>query len=261
MLHREHDRTYFVYPSWAELSYSWEALPELLADPFNTRYFRENPNYRRGDFLARGYPAKIQPFELISGPAGGGIVKAQIRPGEKWLPGIILGQEANLVDVTAMRGLPEHLDPQVYYLEPMDQPGWELGLGKKKRVYLCHATTEHADTTEAVVYWVIATARAKVRFKAIEEVPAVAQGFGLQAAPITIPEQLRRETATWLANPDYDYSWFQIAGGGAGLGFHFAVVVYIGFHLRKVVGKRMNSMHLVGDIEGKPQVRIHWLKK
>jgi hypothetical protein len=261
MLRREPHHTYYVYPSWAELSYAWSDLPQLLADPVNSRYFRENPNLRRGDLQAFGFPRTIQPFELINGPGGGGIILAHAASRERWLPGLILCEEANLRAPTAMALLPEHLDPQVYYLEPMDEPGSELGLGKKKKLYLCHATPEHAEAAEAAVYWVIGVERAAKRVKGLEEVEGLARRFDLAVSSLQVPEALRQETEAWFISPEYDYTWFQVQGGGDGFGFHFAVVLYLALHLRKVAGKRMHCMHLVADIEGKTNHRLQWYKK
>jgi hypothetical protein len=72
---------------------------------------------------------------------------------------------------------------------------------------------------------------------------------------------LRAETDGWFTNPDYESAWFEVSGDGDSVGFHFAVVVYIGNHPRWVGGPTMDSMHVVAQIEGKPNVRHQWCRR
>lgn len=62
MLRDERNRTYYVYPSWADLSYRWEDLPRLLADPLNSGGFkgedRAKEKTKMEYWLDAGYPPK-----------------------------------------------------------------------------------------------------------------------------------------------------------------------------------------------------------
>jgi hypothetical protein len=75
------------------------------------------------------------------------------------------------------------------------------------------------------------------------------------------PSDLPTETAGWFTNTEYESAWFEVAGDGDGIGFHFAVVVYIGQHLRSIAGPRVDAMHIVAQIEGKPNPRRTWNRK
>jgi hypothetical protein len=161
-----------------------------------------------------------------------------------------------------MGQLSDHVIPHVLFLEPMDEPGWELGLGKKARIYLCSVTPEHAEAAGGLVYWVVGCHRGKEELKGIATLPVWGPHFSLRVDRVTdIPTGIRQETAPWFISPEYEYTWFHISGGGEGLEYNFAVVVYLGLHLRKVAGRRLHCMHLVADMEGKPNARITWGKK
>lgn len=136
MLKVEPKYYYEVYPSWADLSYRWEELPTLLADPENSSYFQEDPNKMRTNWEALGYPEKGQRFELIDGPAGGGIVRAHLELVQteygmvtRWKAGLILCSEASVSGCPGtylyrVRGsLKDGLFDHVHHLEPSDEPG------------------------------------------------------------------------------------------------------------------------------------------
>jgi hypothetical protein len=153
----------------------------------------------------------------------------------------------------------------VCYLEP-GASGSGLGNVKKPNSIRPGLSFEHADAAEDKLYWVVRSKRARKPASEIEglsKVPAWAQHFKLDAKRLTSgpSEALRSETAAWFTNPAYESAWFEISGNGNGLGFHFAVMVYIGNHLRWVAGPRMDRMHLVAQIESKPSICQHWPRK
>jgi hypothetical protein len=257
VLHIESNK-YYVYPSWAQLSYKWEDLGRHLADPLNSPYIRDDPNRRRFDWKERGWPVPVQPFDMIDGPEGGGIIKAHIKREERWLPEVVLGTEANICCPPGMQYflLSQAFNPCVFYLEPFDSPGWQFLSGKKTKLYLCSASLEHVEGDPKKIYWVVGYKKAKREIKTLGEIGTWAHHFKLEIRRLPhVPEDLRQEVAPWFISPVYEYVWFDVSGGGEGIGFHFAVVVYVAFHLRKVAGPRIDCMHLVSDIEGKPNVR------
>ena len=262
MLRLEPRTCYYVYPSWAEPPYSWSDLSRYLSDPLNSPLIREDPNWRRYDWQELGYPLNVQPFELIDGPAGGGIIRAHIAYEERWLPAVVLHTGVNIRSPLGMSVLWDLFNQAVLYLEPMDEPGWEFGLGKKKKSYVCGTSPEHADAAGDNVYWVVGFRRSKGEIRKLDLVPTWAESFGIQAFRLqSIPEALRIETSSWFVDPSYTYTWFTVQGGGSAVGYHYAVVVYLAYHLHFVTGKRMTYMHLVSNIEGKPNARLKWSRK
>jgi hypothetical protein len=210
MLRRESDRRYFVFPSWAEFSYRWEDLPAYLSDPMNCPVFRDDPNRARisvQTWREYGYTFPIQPFELIDGPAGGGIVCAHIEEDERWLPAAILSSEASLRGPRGTDSVPSERRPPVHYLEPMDPPGSEFGLCKRPKLYLCSATAEHAEGDPGAVYWVVGYRKGKKEPKGVSELPQLASHFGLKASVLPcVPERLREEVASWFVNQEPELS-------------------------------------------------------
>jgi hypothetical protein len=261
MLFLEESRQYYVYPSWAELTYQWRDLARLLRDPLNSSYFLNDPNCQRYDWQELGFPPNVQPFDLIDGPEEGGIIRAHIRPRERWLPGLILSREANVRTPPGMMGLWPGYDSRVYYLEPMDEPGWQFGVGKKKKLYLCSSSTEHLQGAGEAVYWLIGFKPGRRPIKDLDSIGTWAAQFDLRVHQLPGVPFLAEQTSTLLLDADFRWMWFRIEGGGDAVGYHFAVVVYLALHLRKVAGPRMQCMHLVADIEGKPNARKNWSRK
>ncbi len=263
MLHREPTTTYIVYPSWARFSYRWENLWPLLSAPLRSGYLDPRPEYWR----RLGYPEVPQPFKLIDGPAGGGIVRADFAPPDKWMPGLILSHEASIRRPVGYTAEVVQTIENVRYLEPNDGPlaGIPFApsiLKRKAKIYVCGVSAEHVEAAGCSVYWVVGFERAKNSHKGISDMPIWAEHFGLKAIRISeLPESIRAETASWFVDPAYDHAWFGIESDNAGVGFHFAVVVYLAYHLRRVAGSRMFSMNLVADIEGKPNARHLWYRK
>jgi hypothetical protein len=258
----EPTRWYTVYPSWAELSYRWEDLPRLFADPLASRYFQgreKDINY----FLSLGFPSEIKPCKLIDGPCGGGIVSEERVPRGKWLPGFILTKEANNCSPNAMRLAMDTLPFCVSYLEPFDDRLRDYLRGKKRtKLYLCSPTPEHIEADPKGIYWVVGVKKGRRKLEALEHLPEWAKAFGLEVTSLpTMPEILREEISSWFTTPDVEFRWFTVHGGGNGAGYHYAVVLYFSLHLRFVIGPRMKYMHLLASIEGKPRVRVNWPNK
>lgn len=262
MLRKETDRNFIVYPSWAEMEARWEDLPRLFADPLKSGFMDPNIPYRKF-----GYPETIQPYELIDGPEGGGIIVWWGDPdGGRWLPLTILTRGGgNLLEFNGVRNLKPDFDPHepvVCTLEPAERR--ELvtwGIVKKPRIYNTSASYEHAEGAGDAVYWLVRF-RPKGRKKALAasgEVPGWGRAFGCEVTPIADPPaDLLAETSPWFGNADEESAWFRAKHDDAGLGLNFAVVGYLAHHLRHVVGPSFASMHLVAQIEGTPNYRKRW---
>jgi hypothetical protein len=83
--------------------------------------------------------------------------------------------------------------------------------------------------------------------------------FGLSVArQAEIPAAVESQFDEWMPEPKYPRTWFKVDHGNDELGFHFAVLVYIAYHLRWVAGKSVISMHLVSQIQGEPNALRLW---
>jgi hypothetical protein len=258
MLRDEPNRTYFIYPSWADLSYRWEDLPRLLADPLNSGYFDEL-GYTEADWRRVGYPSEIKPATLLSGPGGGGIIYADFAYPEKWLPANILNKEANLCLPSGLIPCLERLRFHVHYLEPHDSPEWYLLTGKKPKLYVCGASVEHVESDPESVYWLIVYKKAKRRLKGLDDVPHWAEGFGLTVTDLeSVPQRIAEETADWVVDPQWNSAWFSVQGDNDLVGYNFAIALYIGLRLQRVAGPQMACIHSVSQLETKINVRRNW---
>lgn len=257
MLDSELDKHYIVYPSWAEYSYAWRDLGRELSNPLHGKFAKL---YSTWDWKSLGYTERVQPFELIDGAGGNGIIVIHIRRKEAWLPMSILHSEANILQPGVMTNV--NADFRVQFLDPMYVPAIARQGRKPQRAYICAISAEHVESAGEDVFWVVGLTRGSRRRSRLVEVKRVAHGFGLGIAELGgCPQQLLNETEGWFANEDYEYSWFRISATNRGAGFHFAVVVYLGLHLKRFVGSTMHFMHLVAQIPGKPNVRKnmkHW---
>ncbi len=205
-----------------------------------------------------GWPAPDQPFDLLPGPAGGGIVVAHTGPGRNWRPSLILVREANARPANGLALRTGAFHARVTYLEPHKEP-WR---GPRQQLYVCPATPEHLEGDSRSVYWVIAHRRGRGTLKGLAELPGWSEAFGLRATALSeTPAHLRGETASWFLEPDVEARWYHVVGGGDRSGFHFAVLLYLALHFRKVAGSRLQAMHLVANIDGKPNNRKHWARR
>jgi hypothetical protein len=264
MLIKETEQTFVVYPSWAELEARWSDLPGYFADPLRSGFLPPDFDYRRF-----GYPAEIQPYELIDGPEGGGLIVWRGDPYRgRWLPLCVVTAGANLVVPNGVRNLAPDHDPcpaPVSFLEPYDDPLRRFEIGKRTRIYNTALSYENAEAAGEAVYWVVRYRRPKSRNREIRglgQVPEWSRAFGMDVRLLTeIPVGVRAEAAPWFPSPDYESAWFGVTCADRGLGYQFAVVVYVGNHLRHIAGAATESMHLIGRIEGRPNFRRRWSRR
>jgi hypothetical protein len=249
------DKHYIIYPSWAKTEYRWEDLPRLLADPLASGYLHkaQDPDY----YWRCGYCKTIQPFTLTDGPCGGGIIMwvgGLYADRDRWLPGCVLNNQANMARANGMDLIRKSFDLSVLVMEPHGG-----GAPIRQRDYRSGASTEHAEAAGESVFWVLCATRTASKIKHLESLPTWARAFGLDVVPLSeLPSAVAVESDPWFPNPEHHRIWYEVKGGGHEVGFHFAVLVYLAYHLRWVAGKCVFSMHLVADIEGKPNCRHLW---
>jgi len=252
MLEREPHTHYYVYPSWAELSYRWSDMRAILSRPLASGYVNPDPAY----WKELGYPDRIQPAELLEGPAGGGIIVAHIGFFEHWLPRLILAREANTTCFGMMGNLEWQLAAPVSYLEPRDEPGAEWGLGKRAKSYLCPISTEHVEAAGSRIYWMMEFKGAEPGGNYVDEVKSLGLGFGLQISSLSSdPDLPGNDTPAWVADATHKRRWFEVSGGGNRLGYQFAIMGYVALHMAWRLKNKIGWFHMIAAIQGEPHVR------
>jgi len=253
-LQKDNKRRYIVFPSWLQPVYKWEDLTEIITNPLK---YDDNArlNYSLEDFVEMGYPKDIQPFELIKGPIGGGIILVYADPDERWLPGGALTFDKG-VDIRISEAMEDEIC-NVTYLEHCHHPGSLACAQKKMKNYLLHASAEHVESMSDRIFWVFgykSYKRVNREIRGISDVTDYGKHFGLEVKRLSeVPKPILNETANWLDIKDLTYVWFDVKGGGTGFGLHFAILLYIGYRLCSVGGPRMGYAHLLASIEGEPR--------
>jgi hypothetical protein len=202
-----------------------------------------------------------QPFTLYDGPVGGGIIMWQddLESGRqwKWLPLHVLQSEADLLRPNGMTSINATFDPQVVYMEPHG-----TGLGRRPKTFRCLVSTEHMDGAGERVYWALCAKRGPQRLNGVDDIPGWACAFGMVVTPLPDgPRKLVDDCATWACDPSQEVLWFEVNQGRNSAGRQFAALVYVAYHLRFVAGPRVFSMHLVAEIDGRPNPRRSWTIK
>jgi len=254
MLYIERRKKYIVFPSWLQPTYKWEDLPEIISNPLKyDEFHRYNCSVKKQ--RESSYPEEIQPFELFEGPAGGGIILVYRDSLSRWLPYYALTFDKGVDLSSPYLMLHDDWYSNVAYLEPTSDPGWVLSTGKKPKEYRLGACVEHIESMPDSIFWVVGFEPTQTgkEIRSLDDVPAWAEHFGLEVERLLeLPEAVKDETGWWLKTLKEQFAYFNVSGGGDGFGYHFAVMLYIGLHLRAVAGRRMQSMFLLASIEGKP---------
>jgi hypothetical protein len=252
MLHSEPNNHYEIYPSWADYKVKWHELPRLLADPLQSGLLDANDLQSVEDGTLPSVPA---PFEMIDGPAGGGIMITTLhRP-----PGLNWCVRKSFAEISAPMGVNFEVSDnqaQVAYMQP--SRSLSLGLGERRpKVYdRCAISFDHTESAGDQIYWFAGYETGKKQLAGLDAVPQLAAGFGLTVQRLPQPpDALAAETADWGWREGDTYDWYIVQGGRDGIGFQYAVIVYIGLHLCKVAGRRFNGLHLTAQLESKTRFR------
>lgn len=251
MLRQELDLKYVVYPSWAETGYAypWRELPTVLADPLSSGRLD-----RYAEKLHELPEIFNPPTRLIDGPRGGGIIV--IGPAAPQAFNIVLFSDvANIGQPDDMDRISEQFPTYVGWIEPFDGLGGLLTTGKRARNYPIRATAEHVDAAGEEVYWILSLRDARGQLKSLDEVPRLAECFGLRATLLgAAPAALDQSAAPWFDGWNEHQRWYRIEGVNERVGLQFSILLYIGLHLRKSV-PTLRWTHLVARIEGEPKAR------
>jgi hypothetical protein len=98
--------------------------------------------------------------------------------------------------------------------------------------------------------------------RGLDQIPEWSRAFGVDLRRLDdVPSEVLAETDPWFTGDEHESAWYSATCADSGLGFQFAVVVYVGNHLRHVAGAAMDSMHLVARIEGRPNFRHRWNRR
>jgi|GEM_PF-4982001 len=257
MLRRIPNHSYIVYPSWAKPSYRWEDLPAIFSDLFGSGFL----TFGRGpeDFLECGFSLDPEPYQLFDGVGGGGIIlwegDAHAGRGWRWLPIVVLQREANVRVPAGMPFSTEEFGTRVFIMEPHGGGG----LSKRGKLYICPTSTENIDEAGDDIYWLICSTDKASQLKGLQALVDSARGFGLElTSEAAVPEAVRSKFEGWVPDPQLHFIWFKVQGGDENLDYHFAVLVYVAYQLRSLARNKLASMHLVAQIEGKPNLIHSW---
>jgi hypothetical protein len=247
MLRLDRERFYVVYPSFANCTPEWTILPRVLSSPYEYSRKTEAVPYTVEQLKRFGWVFPPQRCELIPGPCGNGIIVAHAPEGRGWYAGTLLG----MTTPQGMRMQPDWNHGGAI-VEPRDEPGWELGLGKRAMRCTLGASGEHTVSVGESIYWLLRVRPGPRPITGIELLPEWAEHFGLTIVPaMDMPHEVLEEVAKW-SDPNREHHWFEVRKGDGTFDWQFAVMLYCGFHLAYVGGSRVQSMHIIATIEGTP---------
>jgi hypothetical protein len=190
----------------------------------------------------------------------------EARENERWLPDALI---RNLADCCAPpllnKIIPKYLLP-VSYLEPVSDVsrGYEVpGWGKAPRLYIPNVMFEHADVAGGATFMLVFHKESKKPLSGLADMASGFAPFGLIVTPlVSPPSQLRQEIDSWLSPrmKEHQQQWFQVTGHVEGLAYLFAVTFYNACRLQELAGARLHTVHIIGEIEGKPNCIRAWVE-
>ena len=260
MLSAEPNVTYRVWPSWANaFSFHWSDMVSFMENPVASGRLNWNAmqSLREGVLVNE---TDIQAY--YPNPCGNGVFSFR-RQQRAWIGEKMFWAEAECCGVAGMEMIRFDEVAKVAYYHLRGDSGLRfLGEGRKKPAeYRCYGSLEHVDASAGRIYWLADVAPStRNAVHGMESIPEVARGFGMDAAPVAVADiepAILEEIQPWFPNRA-DMAWFEVSGGESKAGVQFAMMYYAALHLRSVAGKRIRSMHLISQIEGRPNVRYQW---
>ena len=260
MLHTNTNEYKIVYPSWSRFSYGWEGLGQALRSPLESGYIDRGRDWRR-----LGYPETVQPFSLVNGSEGGGIICVYVPHTQKWMPNLILTKEADILKPPGEMSDIDGKNINVFYLS--QNPGLLSSLLPSKaptlaRERICATSVEHLDVAGDLVYWVLGYRGGKRNVVPIDRVMGMAQAFGIDLrvlGDLEIPSS--REFRDWFVDAKIKYIWFISKTKTTDIDLIYSQFVYIAYDIVGVIGSKMFSLNLIATIEGQPNSRFRWHRR
>jgi hypothetical protein len=238
MLLANRDHTYLVLPAYAS-SYC------KAVDAANLRL---------------GSPVRFWP-----GYAGGGIVshlselshEQRIRVTETFIHGM-----ATLLPYGTALGNPSALalrmSVQIVQVYRTPDFAVRLGLGKKLPEPSVKMTIEHVDSLGDGRLLLVVPKKRRKNIPMMHELPSWFLHFGISVAgPCELSPGIRLEMCDWFEDANRPMYAFEVSGGMDQAAWQFAVLTYIAEYW-DVNAKGLDSLHMLANIESKPNFRRHW---
>ncbi|MBN1125285.1 MAG: hypothetical protein JXA82_09770 [Sedimentisphaerales bacterium] len=267
MLTIEENKKFLIFPSWLNVAYTWEDIPAIIQDPFKHNLAWKY-NYTKEEIEGYGYSFDV-PVDILNGPCGGGILVQHPPKGKAWAV-----RGALTFDKGADIRSPQYLESygrefrynklNVAHLEHRAHAGSLYRFDKPPKNPMLYCSVEHTDCLiDSEMYWLV-TGRSPGKSEMLYELPTWAKAFDVDLKIVSkVDSALEEFIKSWV--PDkLKHVWLRLTSNNRGLGFHFAVLMYFGFHLATTEKRRMKSMHLLADIEGEPKLfsnRKDWLDR
>lgn len=247
---------YYVFPSWADLGIKWDDLKQVFDDSVNHGQMDINTvNWLKS--IGR-YPLTMPPYQLVRGPAGGGIVITDEMDCEQ--PPAVFHLLSRIAGSRRPDGLPiggaDNI-PSVTVLEARGD--LHLILGRKIAApHYCSIGLEHVDAASGDVFWVIEHSASGSNEIPVDLLADWARTFGFGVTPMVPAARMTDETKHWGSEVRSQRTWLHIKSDSTSAGLHLAVVVYVAYAMKKRLGRKLHSMTLVSHIEGQPRWRSAW---
>jgi hypothetical protein len=133
-----------------------------------------------------------------------------------------------------------------------------LGLGEKLPQPSVKMTIEHVECLRDRRILLVVPKKRRKSIGMMEELPTWFSHFGLIASgPFEVSPELRLEMRDWFEDSDRTMYAFDVSGGMEEAAWQFAVLTYIAEYW-DVRTRGLDTVHLLADIESKPNFRRHW---
>lgn len=210
--------------------------------------------------LRLGSPVKFWP-----GYGGGGIVshlsglshEQRIRVTETFIHGMatLLPYGTALGNSSAMQ---LRMCVQVVQVYETPDLAVRLGLGEKLPQPSVKMTIEHVECLRDRRVLLVVPKKRRKSIGMMEELPTWFSHFGVIASgPFDVSPELRLEMRDWFEDSDRTMYAFDVSGGMEEAAWQFAVLTYIAEYW-DVHTRGLDTVHLLADIESKPNFRRHW---
>lgn len=246
MLAWDNEKNFLVYPSWANFSYAWPALPELFKDPLSTVYAESRTRDR---WVELGYRMKDDDYKFHDGPFGGGVIEKQ-GSSKFWSPLIILGSEAELRKPFRMSLQDEWW---VTVLVPKILAEHKLGIERMPPAPAPRFSIEPINSLQEHSYLILGCSPRKRRTFKVDGFVAALRQLGINCAVYVGDSPIPQENLSVICPLGLDYHWIQIKPERWSANALFAFVVYVGAYFAKATPGSLFRVHLASAFRDFPQ--------